>query len=787
MVGREQWLRGFHLGDSYVEPHTGTITGPTGTVHLSARSLEALLCLAENAGSVVAYDDLLNEVWGQNAGSHEQLSHAVSELRHALGDDSSHPKFVETVPRRGYRLLVEPVVGASLLASDAARRQAEPKLGFFDELQRRGVIETGLAYLVLGWLLIQIADVTFEQLTLPAGSDVFVTYLVIAGFPIALALSWFVEVTPEGVILDRDPRARPVRHAFGKSYKAILGGLAIAAIGVFVYDRFLGLPETTDAASAAGDATIAVEPNTIAVLPFLNIGGDDTGRSFSMGVPDDVINRLRTVPGLTVSGRGDSFSLQPNSPARDVRKRLRVAYYLEGSVTVADKMLKVIVNLINTETGSLMVSRSFEHKLEDFFTVQDEITSLTVANLRVALPVDTQIVRGRVAESPKVDAYVLYQRGLDALYKPMTRATIAEALAAFEGSLGVDMDYAAAHAGICLTYAQGYRVVNDATYIDAAETACARALGLNPNLYIVHNALGELESERGNYEAAEAAFGRALSINENSPSSVIGLGNIYARQGRLTEAEDMFKQAVTLQPGSWDAYNAYGGFLFNSGRYEQAAQQYREIVSLDDANLAGWNNLGASLTLSGQFSEALLAYQRSIAIEATQTSYSNLGMLHYYLGQISEAAAALEEATKIAPNDYLAWSNLGDVLSFSATPEKAAEVFAKAEQLAEEQRRINSRDFNTMIDLAWIKAMLDRFDEAAALSASALEIAPSDPRVHYLRALILARQGEAPAAIDSLETAAEMGWPLAMIAAEPHLRSLRDEQRFQELIRGRVQ
>jgi Flp pilus assembly protein TadD/TolB-like protein/DNA-binding winged helix-turn-helix (wHTH) protein len=787
MVGREQWLRGFHLGDSYVEPRTGNITGPRGIVRVSAKSLETLRCLAEHSGAVVARDDLFNEVWGQGAGSHEELSHAVSELRQALGDDSSHPKFIETVPRYGYRLLVEPVVGTSSLASDASRRQVEPKLGFFDELQRRGVLETGLAYLVLGWLLIQIADVTFEQLALPAGSDVFVTYLVIAGFPIALLLAWFIELTPQGVVLDRDPRARPARRAFGKSYKAILGGLAIAAIGVFVYDRYLGLP-VRPGIDAAVDASIAVEPNTIAVLQFLNIGGDEMGRSFSMGVPDDVINHLRSVPGLTVSGRGDSFSLQPNSPARDVRRRLRVAYYLEGSVTVADKMLKVIVNLISTDTGSLIVSRSFEHELEDFFAVQDEITSLTVANLRVALPVDTQTVRGRsVAESPKLDAYVLYQRGLDALYKPMTRATIAEALAAFESSLGIDMDYAAAHAGICLTYAQGYRVVNDASYIDAAATACARALELNPNLNIVHNALGELESERGNYEAAGAAFGRALAINQNSARSVIGLGGIYARQGRLAEAEAMFEQALTLEPGSWDAYNAYGGFLFNSGRYEEAARRYRDIVSLDGGNLVGWNNLGASLTLSGQFAEALLAYQRSIAIEPTQTSYSNLGMLHYYLGQIEEAATALQQATEIAPNDYLAWSNLGDVLSFSAAPENARTAFEKAEQLAEEQRRINSRDADTMVDLAWIKAMLDRFDEAGALASSALEVAPEDPRVHYLNALILARRGDSTAAIDSLETAVQLGYSLALIAAEPHLRSLRGERRFQELISGRVQ
>jgi TolB-like protein/Flp pilus assembly protein TadD/DNA-binding winged helix-turn-helix (wHTH) protein len=788
MVGRERLLRGFHLGDSHVEPLAGKITKPGGTIHVSPKSLETLLCLAESSGSVVSHDDLLRRVWGQNAGSHEKLSHAVSELRQALGDDSNLPKLIETSPRRGYRLLVEPIVAADGLAADAANREAARKLGFLDELQRRGVPETGLAYLVVGWVMIQVADVTFEKLSLPAWSDVFVTYLVIVGFPIALALAWLIEITAKGVVLDVDPRARPARRAFGKSYKAILGGLALAGVGVIVYDRYVGLPgDVAGTASSVPEAPVSVDPNTIAVLPFLNIGGDETGRTFSIGLAEDVINRLTRVPGLRVSPRGDSFSLLPNSASREVRIRLRVAYYLAGSVRVAQDTLRVVVQLIDSGTGSYVVSRSFDHALEDFFAVQDEITSLTVANLRVALPAATQALSEATSEATSLDAYVLYRRGMDALYKPMTRATIADALDAFHGSLGLDMDYAAAHAGICLTYASGYRVVSDASYIDAAEKACGVALGLNPNLDVVHNALGELSSERGDYEAAAAAFERALAINQNSVTSLIGLGNVYARQGQLPEAENRFKQAVTLQPGSWDAYNAYGGFLFNNGRYDQAAQQYREIVSLDATNLAGWNNLGASLTLSGQFAEALIAYQRSLAIEPTQTPYSNLGMLHYYLGQIDEAAAALDKAAAIAPNDYLVWSNLGDVLSFSATPEKAGEAFARAELLAEKQRQVNSRDANTMIGLAWIKAMLDQREEATTLAASALEIAPMDPYVHYLNALILARHGDTAAAIDSLETAAEMGYSLALIAAEPHLRNLRGESRFQDLIRDNVQ
>lgn len=786
MIVRERLLGGFQLGDSYVEPLSGSLTGPRGTVHLPPKAIDTLLHLAEYPRSLVSHDELLRSVWNDESNSHEKLSHAVSEIRKALHDDPAHPKFIQTLPRRGYRLLVDPVVapGTDAPAAAAPRPASKRALGLFAELKRRGVIETGVAYLVLGWVLIQVADVTFDQLALPMWAVTFVTYLVIVGFPIALLLAWFIELTDRGAILDLDPDARPAHAPLSRSYKTILGALALASIGVFGYDRFVGLPgNATQTSSFAFEAPVTIDPNSIAVLPFLNIGDDEDGRIISMGLADDLINRLAKVPDLRVSARGDSFSLPSNSASGDVRRRLRVAYYLEGSVRVLDDTLRVVVQLIDSQTGFHVVSRSFDRELDDFFAVQDEITRLTVANLRVALPAATRADSVLSADNMNLDAYMLYRVGMDALYKPVSQATIDEALDAFGRSLNLDADYAAAHAGICLAYVSSYRVLNDAAHIEEAERSCSVALGLNANLDVVHAALGELYSETGQYDAAEAAFGRALAINENSVSSLLGLGHIYSRQQRLAEAESKFNQAIGLQPGNWDVYSSLGGFLFNSGRYEEAARQYREVVSLDPANMNAWNNLGASLTVAGQFADAVVAYERSLEILPVRQAYSNLGMLQYYLGEIDAAADLLEQALELAPNDYVAWSNLGDVLSFSATPERATRAFARAEELAEDQLRVNVRHAETIVDLAWIKAMLNKFEEAERLAESALAAAPGNPHVHYINGLIQTRNGNRTDALDALDTAIEMGFSRALIAAEPHLGSLRSERRFQELVR----
>jgi Flp pilus assembly protein TadD len=185
--------------------------------------------------------------------------------------------------------------------------------------------------------------------------------------------------------------------------------------------------------------------------------------------------------------------------------------------------------------------------------------------------------------------------------------------------------------------------------------------------------------------------------------------------------------------------------------------------------------------LSGDFPAALIAFERALEVEPSARTLMNLGMLHYYLGESEQARIALQKAIDLAPADHVAWSNLGDVLAFEGDAVGSERAFLEAERLARGQLELNSRDPGTLIDLAWIVAMLGRLDEAQRLIGAALEIAPSDPYVHYYDALVHARMGETEGAIDRLETAVEMGYSRALIRAEPHLAALRDSARFAEL------
>lgn len=775
---------GFLLGELHVQPLRGQVSRGDESWHLSPKAAEVLVCLAAHPGEIVSRSQLLEAVWGSGCGSQEALSHAMSALRAAIGDPREHPRFIQTLPKRGYRLLVAPtpVRGSDRPPQDAVEDAAPPKPDFFSELKRRGVMQTGLTYLVLGWLLLQIADVTFDQLLLPRWLGTFVTVLVIAGFPIALVLDWFIDIVEGKAVLDRSRPPRTKKSAASRTYTAVVGALLLASVGVYSYDYFIGLPGSRDLDVSVTGGDMApdtpVDPNGIAILPFLNIDGSDGTRTFAEGLAEDLINRLAKVPSLRVSARRDSFSLPSNAGSFEVRKRLGVGYYLEGSVRLLEDQMRVVIQLIDSVKGVQVLSRSFDFDRRQFFAIQDQITNLMVANLRPALPQDTRVVPDSLTENTNLDAYVLYRRGMDALHRPQTAESIKEALDWFEQSLAADPEYAAAHAGKCIAYVTGFDVATDTDFIDLAEKSCAAALTRNPNLDIVHTALGDLYLRTGQNARAESAYQEALSINANNVEALIGLATVYHRGQQPELAEQKYRQAIGLQPGNWRTYDELGTFLFELGRFPEAADNFRKILSVDPQNLQGYGKLGAALMLSGDFAGAAPAFQHSIAIEPHRDAYSNLGMMYYYLGKTDEAVAALEKAAELAPGDHLSWSNLGDALSFTDNLDRANAAFRRAEGLAESRLSVNPRDATTLIDLAWIKAMLGKTQEARELVARASGFNSDDPYVHFISGLVLVKAGEVAQAYDELEVAIQMGFPLEMLTAEPQLRQLRDDPRF---------
>ena len=134
---RQSLLKGFYLRDLLIEPASGKVSGPDRNAHLQPRAVEILLRLAERPFTLIERDELLQKVWGEGKGNQEALSHAISDLRHGLNDHAEDPKLIQTIPRRGYRLIEEPRLAhaaGSADLDDAANSDSDE--GFINSLMR---------------------------------------------------------------------------------------------------------------------------------------------------------------------------------------------------------------------------------------------------------------------------------------------------------------------------------------------------------------------------------------------------------------------------------------------------------------------------------------------------------------------------------------------------------------------------------------------------------------------------------------------------------------------------
>ena len=785
MIGvQERFLHGFFLDELLVEPLTGNVSGPGASGHLPPKAAEVLQCLAAESGSLLSRETLLNEVWGEGKGSPEALSHAVSDIRHVLGDHHEDPHFIQTIPTRGYRLLVEPRAASAedLKATTTLSDTRKPPI--LKELVHRGVIQAGAAFLIVGWLLIQVIDLTGSNIGLPNWTMVFITYVVIVGFPLVLVLAWFFEFAEGKFYLDRGRESPTVTMGLERNYLIVVAAFAIAVLSVGFYQISVGFEVPggeTDFSVELDRTPILIEPNSIAVLPLLNIDGSAESQIFSDGLAEDVLDRLARIPGLFVSSRGDSWSLPMNASSEQVRQRLRVAYFVEGSIRLDGDDLRVVVQLIDSATGFHRVSRSFNRKLADYAEIQREMTDLIVANLRVALP-ETKLTLTPDFQTIDVDAYVLYRRGKEILERPQNLASLSSAAEYFEQALELDPDYAAAHAGLCQTYTDSFKFSDQANFIALANAACGAAIAASPNLHMVYSALGDLNMETGRIEGAETAFLKALDINSQDVQAMQGLALAYEGQERFDEAEELLNQTIVLQPGNWRSIDMLGKFLFAGGRYREAAIAYHQVVMLDQGNWQGHGNLGSALMMAGEFEAGAEALQRSLDIQPDPFYYSNLGIIYYYLGQFDKSVEIHRRAIAMPPNSSFDWINLGDALLFSSEADQAQEAYRNAVVIAQSDLEVNPRNAESLYGMAWATAMLGDMDAAERFIDRAKSVDSTNPLVQYYDALLKTARKDYDAALTALRIAVDSGYPAIMLENEPHLLDLRGSEQFLSII-----
>jgi len=739
----------YRLRDFEVDPAKHTISGPGGVKTVRASSMEVLSHLAAKPRTYLNADRLLRTVFPATGDSPGLLSDCIEELRDAFDDAGPVIGYIDHDEVLGYRLLVAPVALSEIRDGD--------EIGdWFDELKRRRVFRAVAAYGVSAWLLLQIADVLSEALPVPDWTMTATTIALAVGFPVAALLAWIFQITPAGVIVEKGvdtsklDRTRLIHY-----FDLVIIGILVIIVAFLSFGHVFPTLQRG-------------EEVRVAVLPFDNLSGEASDAYLGEGIADDIRSRLYDLPQVLVAARSSSRSLAGMGlDIGALGERLGVQHILEGTLRRVGDRMRLSVQLVDVDTGFSSWDETYDTRVEDVLAVQNRISLIVASELRVVL---TRDVREMLAENAtdNPEAFDLYLQARNYLDRPHTVPNLVTAASLFERALAIDPEFALAYAGLCDTHIQRFEETGDTAFVQPAERNCNKALSLDTRLAEVHTALGGLHAVGGSFGAAEDSFLAAIAIDPRAVDARAGLGDVYLEQGKVAEAEAQYILAIELLPANWLGYSKFARFLQLQQRYDESINNYRRAIELAPANANGYNNLGVVYYMLGDFKSAADNYRRSLEIQPDGAAYSNTGVMYYYAGDFPVAEEMFAKGADVTPTEYRIWGNLGDARRYSsAIPETVVTAYERAVELANLRLEVNPRDSETLVNLAWYYANLER--RAAAVNAleSVNTRAVLDPGQLYMLALVHTVLGDTVLAGQYRERAVSLGFPQAIIDATP--------------------
>lgn len=300
-------------------------------------------------------------------------------------------------------------------------------MSFFEELKRRNVIRVGIAYVIVAWLVLQVADVVLNNIQAPGWVFQVIMLVLAISFPVVLIFAWAFEMTPEGIKKEKDvDRSQSITGKTShKLDRMIIGVLAIAVVYLMVDKLVLTGTESFSQQSAgqtesAKDkltlspsvATPANPGPSIAVLPFVNMSGDKENEYFSDGLTETLLHMLSQLPGLRVAARTSSFAFKgQNKGIGEIAGTLGVDHILEGSVQKAGNRVRITAQLIRADDGFHVWSQNYDRTLDDIFAIQDEIAGDVAEALGTSL-LGMEAASLHTVETTNVNAYDSYLKGL---------------------------------------------------------------------------------------------------------------------------------------------------------------------------------------------------------------------------------------------------------------------------------------------------------------------------------------------------------------------------------------
>ncbi len=578
--------------------------------------LDLLFLLAERPGQLVTREEILERIWGKDVflDTDNSINAAIRKIRQVLRDDAETPRFVATVPTKGYRFI----------ASLHETQRETPG----DQSVSNGKNEVAPPQ-------IYVARPEPESFEPPSGpADAFAH----GGRVVSLAEEAELCKPPQ-------PALRP--HTSVKTVGA--GAMsALVFIAALLIWRWMG--------EGSSNRPSSPTVHTIAVLPLENLSGDPGQEYFADGMTDELITDLAKISGLRVISRTSVMRFKGEHRERlaEIAKALDVDTIVEGTVLRVGDKVRITAQLIDAPSDNHLWAESYERDTGDVMTLQDELASTIARQINVELTPDEQ---ARLAKPHPVDPHEL-EAILKGFYfvTKQTGGGMQKGREYFEQAIKIAPGHAWGYIGLATYYVTAADLVlSNQEAMPTAKQLLTTALRLDDNIAMAHSQLGIIY---WNYDydwiAAEKENRRAIALEPGTAYAHGLYGYMLLFQGRFEEAEGELKRAQQLDPLSPWNYAALGQVLNVRQDYPKALEQCRKAIEIDPNYWPAYSYcLGFSYDGTGNQREALKALEKGVAIEPGPAPIAIIGADYAMTGNRAQAYKVIDQLNRLSAQTYV--------------------------------------------------------------------------------------------------------------------------------------
>lgn len=563
-------------------------------------------------------------------------------------------------------------------------------MSLLTELKRRNVIRVAIAYGVAAWFVLQLSDVVLENIGAPGWVMQSIMLVLAIGFPLVVILAWAFEMTPDGIKKEKDiDRSQSITTQTGRKLDRMIIGVLTIVVGYLMIDKLV--LQTDSPAPAETTLTIAAEPEavaetgpSVAVLPFVNMSGDQENEYFSDGLTETLLHMLAQLPNLRVAARTSSFAFKgQNKDIGEIASTLGVAHILEGSVQKSGGRVRVTAQLIRAEDGFHVWSQNYTRPLEDIFAIQDEIAEDVAAALDASLlSGSSQIIRG--VGTTNLTAYESYLKGLEQ-QAILSYGSLSVAENHFKQALARDPEFTDAR----LALAKNYLLKNSTGLLKNEET----------------KSLAEPLIRHVREQHPDNRLARALEIITQTTTTGMAL-----KKDELQPLITDLRNLLPLIPTETYARVIVARTLHFFSKDTEAAMGVLEAgLMIDPLAVVLHQTRGNIYRDLERLDEALVSFQRARELAPDNpNTYSSLADLEEEKNNLLASLEWRRRATEVDPQDHELAASIAHMLYKLELPEEGDHWYARVVALApgspvakhaEIHRLVSRKEYSKAIEL----------------------------------------------------------------------------------------